>query len=832
MKDNGKKKHVLLGWDGADWKVINPLLDQGLMPNLQRVINSGTMSSISTLDPMYSPMLWSSIGTGKRPYKHGVLGFIEPTPDKKSVRPVMSVSRKCKAIWNIFTQENLKNHVVGWWPSHPVEKINGVMVSNFYQNHVGDINTPWPMPNGTVHPSKEASYYAQFRVHPQEITANHLVQFIPKLKEIDQKKDQRPFAVAKITGHASSLHAAFTNILRTKEWDFAALYLDAIDHYSHGFMKYHPPRRPHIVHSDYELYKDVVVAGYRFHDMMLGRILDLIDDDTTLMIVSDHGFQPDHLRPDKIPNEPAGPAYEHNPLGVFVAMGPNIKKDHLTFGASILDITPTILHSAGLAIGEDMDGKVLMDIFENISEISTIDSWESRPGFDGRLQESDIAHKEDNGDAALQQLEDLGYIEKQSNNKAKRLKQTIDECQYNLARSYIDGGILDKAIDILEQLHSDNVNIPQYGIRLAGCYQLSGRHDEAEAIILRFKENENFTGSVTNVMLAGIYIAKNMPLKAIKLLNEAKESVDVNLGRVYLQLAIAYSMLKRWDDALEVLDGEIAYNPDNEIAHFHKGKVLLKNSQFQKASEHFLQALKISFNQPRFHLYLGMALYRNGDYEEAIRALENTIKMHPSNNKAKQILIDIYKNHVDNPSKLEEMKSAFDDSMKGTIYVVSGLPRSGTSMMMQMLQKGGLEIFTDDKRVKDDNNPKGYYEHEAIKSLAKNNKWIYSAKGKAMKVIVHLLKHLPSNYHYKVIFMERDLDEIMASQESMLKRLSLQKNLTSNEIDDIRKSYEGTIYKNKKYLALAQNIDVLNMNYNDILNNPFESAINDVIPKK
>ncbi len=148
---NKPKKVLLLGWDAADWKVINPLMDQGLMPNMQKLVENGTISNLATLDPAYSPMLWSSIATGKRPYKHGVYGFVEPTPDGKDVRPVMSVIRKCKAIWNILTQEHYKTHVVGWWPSHPAEPINGDRAES--RRAISCVNTPsrapWSRPCAT-----------------------------------------------------------------------------------------------------------------------------------------------------------------------------------------------------------------------------------------------------------------------------------------------------------------------------------------------------------------------------------------------------------------------------------------------------------------------------------------------------------------------------------------------------------------------------------------------------------------------------------------------------------------------------------------------------------
>lgn len=106
-----------------------------------------------------------------------------------------------------------------------------------------------------------------------------------------------------------------------------------------------------------------------------------------------------------------------------------------------------------------------------------------------------------------------------------------------------------------------------------------------------------------------------------------------------------------------------------------------------------------------------------------------------------------------------------------SITIVSGLPRSGTSMMMQMLAAGGLPVLTDGRRSADANNPRGYYEHEAVKSLARDTSWLSDARGKAVKIVSALLVHLPEDFAYRVIFMRRPMTEILASQAKMLDRL-------------------------------------------------------------
>jgi hypothetical protein len=106
-----------------------------------------------------------------------------------------------------------------------------------------------------------------------------------------------------------------------------------------------------------------------------------------------------------------------------------------------------------------------------------------------------------------------------------------------------------------------------------------------------------------------------------------------------------------------------------------------------------------------------------------------------------------------------------------TITVVSGLPRSGTSMMMQMLAAGGLPVLTDGRRSADADNPRGYYEYEAVKSLAQDASWLACAHGKAVKIVSALLAHLPDGCEYRVIFMRRPMAEVLASQRAMLERL-------------------------------------------------------------
>jgi hypothetical protein len=152
------------------------------------------------------------------------------------------------------------------------------------------------------------------------------------------------------------------------------------------------------------------------------------------------------------------------------------------------------------------------------------------------------------------------------------------------------------------------------------------------------------------------------------------------------------------------------------------------------------------------------------------------------------------------------------------IIVVSGLPRSGTSMMMKMLAEGGLEVVTDAVRAADEDNPNGYFEFEPVKKLAEgDDAWLNDAGGRLVKVISALLEHLPPTHLYKVVFMERAIKEILASQQKMLQRRNEQAKSTDAELEAQFREHLKAI---KYWLARQPNMSVLYVDYNKLMTDP------------
>lgn len=833
-------KLLLIGWDAADWKVIEPLMKQGKMPALERLMSNGVFGRIQTLDPPLSPMLWTSIATGFRADKHGITGFVEPTPDGSTLQPVTSTSRRVKAIWNILNQNGYKSNVVGWWPSNPVEPINGAMVSNHFQLATKPMDEEWPITLGSVHPQELEDVLAALRVHPHELTMNMVSPFVPNLREDEALRTTKQVAsVMKVIAESATLHACGTHLMQNTEWDFMAVYYDAIDHFSHIAMKYHPPRRDFIPEKDFEDYRHIVEAAYKFQDMMLERTLELVDDDTTIVLLSDHGFHPDHLRPVWIPNEPSGPAVEHSPYGIIVMSGPGIKTGgERISGASVIDITPTILTLFGLPVGKDMEGRILTQAIDNQVTPSYIDSWETVEGDTGQ-HSSDMTQDPWASQMAMQQLVELGYIESPGDDKLNQVDKARRESRYYLARNIIQGGKLAEGIKILEEIYEES-RIDRFGNRLAIAYINSKQYQKATALLETLKEeaqrdaqekresakeedtfnNGEFEAPVSLDLIEGLlFLAKNNPFKALPLLEKVQLTHPTN-SELHGQIAHIYMMRMSYQHAEKQYIKSLAINPENHISHHGLGVCLLRTNRFEEAAEEFLECIALNPFYVRAHYHLGEALFHLGLYSQSEEAFKSALALNLGITKAHEWLARLYADHLSNPDLVQYHSEFIQKNIKGEVIVVSGLPRSGTSMMMKMLAAGGVQVLVDEIRPADKSNPDGYFEYEKVKKIHLDNTWMPEATGKVVKIISPLLNHLPANLNYKIVLMERDMDEVLVSQQKMLGKPANPDVIPVN----LYMAMQNQQHKADAWLQSEPNVQLIRINYSDVIENPTEIA--------
>jgi predicted AlkP superfamily phosphohydrolase/phosphomutase/tetratricopeptide (TPR) repeat protein len=903
---------LLIGWDAADWKAIQPLLQAGQMPNLARLMSQGLHGNLATIYPVLSPMLWTSIATGKRAYKHGIHGFSEPLPDGSSVRPISLLSRKTKAVWNILNQTGHRSLVVGWWPSHPAEPINGVMVSNHFQQPVGKPDALPPLPSGTVHPAALAASLGELRVNPMELSGEFLRLFAPDYEKVDQAKDQRLHSLGKIIAETMSVHAVATELLATQPWDFAAIYYSGIDHFGHAFMRYHPPRLPWVTEADFAIYQHVIANAYRYHDAMLGTLLEFADKQTTVILMSDHGFHPDHLRAGYIPAEPAGPAVEHRHFGILCLKGPGLRSNERLFGASLLDICPTILTLFGLPPGKDMDGKVLLTAFKEPPPVEPIESWDSVPGDAGthspEAQLDPVASAQ-----AFKQLVELGYVAP----PGARAQDTVDECvrelKYNLARAYRDGNCCGESAALAEELWARWPKEHRFGILLVECLgalrqlarrriaieELGGRIEryQSEARMeLAQRDEEKAREKKTEASPAGANperarfeerqlreLALGRPLllewflvsqallekktaEARRLLEKLAAAEELTDG-MNQRFAGALAELGDREEARALLEATLASDPENAPVQAQLAAIHFQAGRFEEAIAAATESLSLLYFQPGVHALLGQALMETSRLAEAEQELRVAATQSPRNLVAHELLGRLYRQHLDRPqdafahegralslrhelaarqragdspapvntgasirsapvettsARVEstELPAPFGDDVDvpQIITIVSGLPRSGTSMMMQFLAAAGREALTDNQRAADADNPLGYLEFEPTLNLGKDVSWLPQARGKAIKVVAQLLPFLPPHEHYHIIFMERNLAEVIASQNVMLARQGRR----GAELDDrqLLKIYTAQLQRVRLHLARRPEMRILPVNYAELLADP------------
>jgi predicted AlkP superfamily phosphohydrolase/phosphomutase/tetratricopeptide (TPR) repeat protein len=634
------KKLLLIGWDAADWQMIHPLMDAGRMPNLQRIVDGGISGNILTLQPLLSPILWTSIATGKRAPQHGILGFVEPTPDGTSLRPVSSTSRKCKAIWNILTQAGKRCHAIGWYASHPAEAISGVCVSNqFCVAPPSATPDNWPLASASVAPASAGDAIADLRIHPDEIPLDLIQQFIPHAAALNTAKPAIAHllrALSKRLAECLTIHAVATDLMEHHPWDFCTVYYEAIDQIGHDFMVYHPPQMRHLPDDVFLAFSNVMTAVYELQDKLLGRLLELAGEDAHVMIVSDHGF----LSGDRRPTEPVDAARWHRNFGMIAARGAGLKRDELLRGATLLDIAPTILTLFGLPVGQDMEGKVLVNAFERMPEIARIESWEKVDDPNAPPREISAADDPEVAAEAMRQLVELGYLDAPGEDVLRNIARARAEQRFNLAASLMDGRRASDALLITAQLMRDFPDEMRHAVlhgQAAVPLADPGALEQAIAALERLapdnRQLELFRG-----FLASFRGDEQAALRHFQTAGERTPDdpwVHCRVGRACLRL-------RRWAEAEAAFRRSEELDPDNPEAAYGLSVAVARQGRPQEAVEHGLRAVGQLHDFPLAHFQLGAVLSRLSLYERAAQAFEICIAMRPQFALAHRYLARIY----------------------------------------------------------------------------------------------------------------------------------------------------------------------------------------------
>ncbi len=631
------RRVLILGWDAADWKIIRPLLERGEMPVLNHLIEHGVSGNLATLFPVISPILWNSIATGKRADKHGILGFIEPTPDGTGARPVSSTSRRAKALWNILSQQGMRSGTINWFASYPAEPVTGEVFTNRFPHALQATPEDYPpLDARAVHPPDLRELAEGFRVHPRDISPAQMLPFFPDGVPTDPQ-DPRLGMLARLLAECATVQNAAACLAAGDDWDLLSVYYETIDHAGHGFMEYFPPAMAHVSPEDAAAFGYVVKGVYRFHDMLLGRMLEIAGPETTVLLVSDHGFHSDDLRPpvprhfrdprDKFGHE-MNPVAWHRQQGIFVAAGPGIKRDELIHGAGLLDIAPTVLALLGLPVADDMDGRALTQIFSEPVELDRITSYEPPHPQDGMprglsAEESDpFAARQ-----AMEQLAALGYIEMpDANDPGKQATEALWERRWNLAQVYFSSGRYPEAAVILRELLAER-DQPQLRCHLALALISSRRAAEAEELVAPLLAMDD-PMPLARLIAGRARLRQGDSGEALRWL-EPLRGQEAHLPYLSMALGQTYLRCGMFAEAEEAFRNALESDDDNAEAHDGLGLALRRQGRYEDAVYEHMRSAALQHERMQTHVNLGIALTRAGQVDWAIRAFEQAAQLAP-----------------------------------------------------------------------------------------------------------------------------------------------------------------------------------------------------------
>lgn len=847
MSSPAKRRLLVVGWDSADWKVARPQMEAGQMPMLQSMVERGSHGDFATLEPSLSPMLWTTMATGRHPVDHGVHGFTEVREGR--VLPISAATRKCPAVWNILSRHGLRTNLVSWFASHGERDPNVRLVSNLYPSEPrGDAAKPetWsPAPAGTYWPEDIRAELDGLRVHPGSLTRDVAKMFIPRLDEVDVEKDPRPHQLVRKLAEAFSVQAAAVACMKRDDWDLTCVYFRAVDEISHQFMPYHPPRMEGLPETDFELYRDVVNSTYRLHDLMLTRLVDLAGPEAGVLLVSDHGFHSDHLRPRFVPKIPAGIIAWHRSHGILAAAGRGFRAGVQVEGARLPDLAPTILGWFGLPSSEQMMGRrldALLDVGEPPADIPT---WDAGPLL---AEASPYPHMDDSERRKmLQHFVDLGYLDELPAEGDKAARATHAQNQAQLAAMLANEGRHEEALPLLEAAREADPSRPDLPQQLAHCQIHLGLVDLAEAtlapVLANFKNQD-----ALRVLRANLAFQKGDYPGALAHLAEVPD-----LPQALEIRARSLLRLRRWVLADAAARAILARDPGSATGWSILGKAQLGRGDAAAALESVRRALALDAVRHEALMVRAQALSALGRWDECIAAYAEVLRVSPGFFPAYRLMSlalrwrgrDAEADEVrargqelreaqlagrqarrnrlrDEAGAREAARAAVRPPAPppiepGEFVLVSGLPRSGTSLMMQMLQAGGAPVMSDGKRSANEDNPRGFLEWEDVKKLPKDPSVLGQAKGKVVKLLTPLLPYLPGVHRYRIIFMRRPTAEIVRSQYAMLERAGKPRPLAE---DELVRRLDAQVAAILAALAKAKQVDLLVVDYPGLVADP------------
>jgi predicted AlkP superfamily phosphohydrolase/phosphomutase/Flp pilus assembly protein TadD len=597
MMSAGQCRVLLVGWDAAEWRIVSQLAGRGLMPNVAGLLARGVGGTVAAREPLLSPTCWTSIVTGAPATRHGVVTASEVAAEGGTIQPVGRTACAAPPLWSIAAAAGVPCHVINFPATHPAEATGGVCVSNHFPLRAT------PDLAAAVNPSELTRTLASMRVSPGEIDIATILSFVPDAAKVNRRIDDHLEWLTGALAHAATVHAIATWAMEKIPWRLTAICYTALHQLSHGFMAFHPPARKCVDPAKFEIYQHVITAAYRFHDMMLGRLLQLAGQDANVILVSDHGFHSDRLRPQINGAATKMMLAWHRPRALLVAAGPGISSDRSLAGMTVFDVAPMVLG--------------LLDV---------------KMPTESKVYETSAAQDSHPDDSTVRQLKDLGYTEREDPHEQLARRQIGQERDFYMAVAWLDAGRPERALSTLQRLAEQCPDRSEYQVGLAHAYAGLRRIDDCRRVAAKLAER--FPDAPQALVAAALLaIAGRRAELALQLLRRA-QATDVpdrpGMPDIYAASGQAYLRLRHLTEARRAFATAIELDGDCAQAHAGLAAVLVAEGDPAAAAESARRAIALQPDAASHHYRLAMALENLGAYAKARNALLTALKLGPN----------------------------------------------------------------------------------------------------------------------------------------------------------------------------------------------------------
>jgi len=601
---------LLVGWDAADWRILHPLIDAGELPSLRRIVETGASGQLLATQPVVPVAQWISIASGKRPWQHRVCHAIESITRANRAVPVGAARRRALALWEMLAQAGKPSLVVGWPATHGGRIDNAVVVSDRYATPTaGPGIKPWPpAAPGTYWPEDIGVRLDRWRMSPEGVKSDIISLCVPEWRKINQKRDRRLGQLRVFLATDLSHMAAMMALLYGGQWDFAAVRFPALGAISQIFLPYCLPRPTWIPELEFELYQQVIPSVCRMLDQLLGKLVLAAGDNASVMVVSAHGVARRASRPAKDGVDDSSAWI--SPHGIFAACGPGWGSDALVVGATVLDVAPTVLTSFGLPIGDDMEGRVLIEGFAKVPQMKRVTTWEPT--------------------RALVASPEADHAEPSANPPAIALLKR--ESDWNLAQSYLDAAHCEEALPVLERLFRGFPERLELAHAVFQCQLMLGRLAEAAETLEVLLEGLP-AGIWTLLARAELCVASKDFREARSLVSEAWR-IHPTHPDALRRLGLLLLRLRDWNALADLAQQALKLDDNNALAWLGLAEAQLRKRLAAEAEEAALRAIGLNYYLSQAHFVLARALVAQGKWQQARDTMQTILRLQPSNRAA------------------------------------------------------------------------------------------------------------------------------------------------------------------------------------------------------